>query len=88
MKLISGFIFVFGANARLLPDSMRLPQASEWTNLLAAPTCPCEIDEYCEPIQKNPEQEIFGFGTDSQNWKFYPWDIITSVAWADKVIVC
>jgi len=44
--------------------------------------------EYCEPITSWPDKEIFGFGTNSDHWKYYPWDLITTVAWADDVIVC
>ena len=45
--------------------------------------CPCENTKLCEPVQEWPEQEIFGFGVDSDRWEYYPWDLVTTVAWAE-----
>ena len=79
------------AYARLLPEAMRLPKASEWhekAHLYKSDKCDCELIELCEPVTQWPDKEVFGFGTNSDHWKYYPWDLITTVAWADDVVVC
>ena len=51
--------------------------------------CPCDDQSLCKPIESWPEQEVFGFGATVDRWEYYPWDIITSVAWAQGGdIVC
>ena len=94
MKNLISSLLLIEASGRLLPESMRLPNAAKWDRKAYIShskndnKCSCEKVELCEPVSQWPDKEIFGFGTDSDHWQYYPWDLVTSVAWADDVIVC
>ncbi len=53
--------------------------------------CICEDKSLCEAIKVGPRQEVYGFSTDTSNWKNYDWDKITTISvfgkW-DKELLC
>eukprot|EP01026_Neomeris_dumetosa_P080747 TRINITY_DN8984_c0_g1_i4.p1 TRINITY_DN8984_c0_g1~~TRINITY_DN8984_c0_g1_i4.p1 ORF type:complete len:270 (+),score=19.00 TRINITY_DN8984_c0_g1_i4:1-810(+) len=52
--------------------------------------CPCSLPEYCKPITKIPNIEVFGFAESfGQNYKYYDWSQLTTIAWrTDPEFVC
>lgn len=65
----------------------------------AAPSCPCANASWCQPIQDSHAssstglrpQEVFGFRDGGSlnadtKWRYYDWNRVTTVAWADPTI--
>ena len=49
-------------------------------NKVSYDQCLCEDKALCKALQIPPRQEIYGFSTETSNWKQYDWDKLTTIA--------
>ena len=58
---------------------------------VAEEACICADKSLCKAIDVGPRQEVYGFSTNTDNWKHWDWDKITTVSlfgkW-DKELLC
>lgn len=45
-----------------------------------AATCICADKSLCKAIEVPPRQEVYGFSTNTQNWRHWDWDKLTTVS--------
>ncbi|XP_018589751.2 di-N-acetylchitobiase isoform X1 [Scleropages formosus] len=43
-------------------------------------SCPCEKEELCKPITGQKDYEVLVFDVGGTDWKYYDWDMVTTVA--------
>ena len=53
--------------------------------------CVCEDKSLCKAIKVGPRQEVYGFSTQTENWKHWDWEKLTTVClfgkW-DEELLC
>lgn len=42
--------------------------------------CPCSNATLCEPIKIGPRKELFAFQINPDDWKYYDWNLVTTLA--------
>ena len=87
-------IHAAAARQQELPESMRLPcpltEPEAVAALLSAASCPCDSASLCDPVKKEHEKEVFGFGAGTNStWSHIDWEQVTTIAWStDPQLVC